>query len=61
MKNVNLLILIKQHFYYQIAAFGMIEENKQRPVNKPGPLLQSLEWGIEGVIINIFFQTIQVL
>ena len=39
----NLQRLVNEHVYDQISAFRMIEEDKQTPVNQPGPLLKILQ------------------
>lgn len=39
------LWLVEEEVDDVVAAFGVVEENEQRPVDEPGPLLERLQRG----------------
>jgi hypothetical protein len=58
--NLNLLGPVQEHFYDQVPSLGMVEEDKETPVNKPGALLQHLQGICKCVGINELSQLVQI-
>merc|ERR1719210_2520354 len=59
--GVEIRLLVEKQSNDQISALGMVEEDKQAPVNEPGSLLQSLQIASKRALINKLFQPIKIL
>ena len=49
---IEILLLVKEQLNNEFAALRVVEEDEEAPVNYPSPLLQSLEGGAEGRLVN---------
>ena len=52
---IKTLWLVQEEINNIIMPFGVVEENKQRPVNEPRSLLKRLEWRTHSIIIDGLF------
>ena len=52
---IKTLWLVQEEINNIIMPFGVVEENKQRPVNEPCSLLKRLEWRTHRIFIDGLF------
>ena len=52
MNGVQILLLVQEQVNDQVATFRVVEEDKQRPVDEPGSLLESLQAGAEHTLVD---------
>ena len=55
--GIHVLVLVEEHVNDQVPPFWVVEEDEQRPVDEPSPLLQSKQRGAEGVGVNVLLQS----
>merc|ERR1719430_1399736 len=58
---VQVLLLVEEQLDDQVPALGVVEEDEEGPVDKPGPLLQGLQRRTKGGLINELLQPVEVL
>lgn len=52
---------VQEHLNDEVASLGVVEEDKETPVNEPGALLQDLQGICECIGINELPQFVQIL
>ena len=58
---VQIRLLVEEQIYDQVSSLGVVEEDKQAPVDQPGALLKCLEITTESALINEGLQPVEIL